>query len=174
MLLRAAEWQPPGTSALPFAFINNFSCFVPLVSAKGKEKRMEEKGMKKEIIVSEKLSRPLGIYSQAVKAEGNRLLFISGMTARDKDGNILGKGDIKVQTRQVLENIKAVLEKAGATFDQIVKVTVFITDMSRFKEIHEIRAQYFKKNYPASTMVQVSGLVSPDMLIEIEAIAVLD
>jgi 2-iminobutanoate/2-iminopropanoate deaminase len=138
------------------------------------QKGMEEKGMKKEIIVSEELSRPLGIYSQAVKAEGSRLLFISGMTARDKDGNIVGKGDMKAQTRQVLENIKAVLEKAGATFDQIIKVTVFITDMSRFKEIHEVRAQYFKKDYPASTMVQVSGLVSPDMLIEIEAIAVLD
>jgi len=130
--------------------------------------------MKKEIIVAEKLSRPLGIYSQAVKAEGNRLLFISGMTARDKGGNIVGKGDMKAQTRQVLENIKAVLEKAGASFDQIVKVTVFITDMSRFKEIHEIRAQYFKKDYPASSMVQVSGLVSPDMMIEIEAIALLD
>ena len=130
--------------------------------------------MKKEIIVAEKLSRPLGIYSQAVKAEGNRLLFISGMTARDKDGNIVGEGDLKVQTRQVLENIKAVLEKVGATFDQIVKVTVFVTDMSRFKEIHEIRAQYFKKDYPASSMVQVSRLVSPDMMIEIEAIAVLD
>ncbi len=130
--------------------------------------------MKKEIIVSDKLSKPLGIYSQAVKAEGNRLLFISGMTARDKDGNIVGKGDMRAQTRQVLENIKAVLEKAGATFDQIVKVTVYITDMSRFKEIHEVRAQYFKKDYPASTMVQVSGLVSPEMLIEIDAVAVLD
>jgi 2-iminobutanoate/2-iminopropanoate deaminase len=130
--------------------------------------------MKKEIITSEKLSKPLGIYSQAVKAEGKRLLFISGMTARDKEGNIVGKGDMRAQTRQVLENIKAVLDKAGATFDQIVKVTVFITDMSRFQEIHEVRAQYFKKDYPASTMVQVSGLVSPEMMIEIEAVAVLD
>ena len=130
--------------------------------------------MKKKIIVCEKLSKPLGIYSEAVMAEGQRMLFISGMTARDKDGNIVGKGDMKAQTRQVMENIKAILEKAGATFDQIVKVTVFITDMGRFKEIHEVRAQYFKKDYPASTMVQVSGLVSPELLIEIEAFAVLD
>ena len=129
--------------------------------------------MKKKIIAPEKLSKPLGIYSEAVIAEGKRLLFISGMTARDKDGNIVGKGDMKAQTRQALENIKAILETVGATFDQIVKVTVFITDMSRFKEIHEVRAQYFKKDYPASTMVQVSGLVSPELLIEIEAIAVL-
>ena len=124
--------------------------------------------MKKEIIVSEKLSKPLGIYSEAVMAEGQRMLFISGMTARDKEGNIVGKGDMKAQTRQVLENIKAILETVGATFDQIAKVTVFITDMSRFKEIHEVRAQYFKKDYPASTMVQVNGLVSPELLIEIE------
>jgi reactive intermediate/imine deaminase len=130
--------------------------------------------MKKKIIVSEKLSKPLGIYSEAVMAEGRRMLFISGMTARDKDGNIVGQGDMRAQTRQVLENIKAVLEKAGATFDQIVKVTVFITDMTKFREIHEVRAEYFKNDYPASTMVQVSGLVSPDMLIEIEAIALLD
>jgi 2-iminobutanoate/2-iminopropanoate deaminase len=147
---------------------------LPFLFCYGKEKSEEGKGMKKEIIVSEKLSKPLGIYSEAVKAEGGRMLFISGMTARDKDGNVVGKGDMKAQTRQVMENIKAVLEKAGATFDQIVKVTVFITDMSKFKEIHEVRAQYFKKDYPASTMVQVSGLVSPDLLIEIEAIAVLD
>jgi len=86
----------------------------------------------------------------------------------------VGKGDMKAQTCQVLENIKAILERAGANFDQIVKVTVYVTDMSRFKEIHEVRAQYFRKDYPASTLVQVSGLVSPEMLIEIEAVAVLD
>ncbi len=130
--------------------------------------------MKKEIVLSKKISKPLGIYSQAVKAEGNRLLFISGMTARDKEGKVVGKGDIKLQTRQVLENIKAVLEEAGATFDQIVKVTVYVTDMSHFTEIHQARAEYFKKDYPASTMVQVSGLVSEDLLIEIDAIAILD
>lgn len=130
--------------------------------------------MKKEIIVAEQMSQPRGIYSPAVKAEGNRFLFISGMTARDQGGNIVGKGDIKAQTRQVLENIKRVLDKAGATLDHVVKVTVYITDMSHFKEIHEVRAEYFKKDYPASTMIQVSGLVSKDLLIEIEAVAVLD
>ncbi len=129
--------------------------------------------MKKNIITAEGLSKPLGIYSQAVKAEGNRLLFISGTTARDKDGNIVGKGDMKAQTRQVLENMKKILNAAGATFDNIVKVTVFITDMRRFSEIHEVRAQYFKKDFPASTLVQVSALASPDLMIEIEAVAVL-
>jgi 2-iminobutanoate/2-iminopropanoate deaminase len=130
--------------------------------------------MRKEIVKAEGLCQPLGIYSHAVKARGNQLLFISGTTARDGEGNIVGRGDIKAQTRQILENMKKILEKAGATFDNIVKVTVFVTDMRHFKEIHEIRSQYFKKDFPASTLVQVSSLSSPELLIEIEAIAVLD
>jgi 2-iminobutanoate/2-iminopropanoate deaminase len=130
--------------------------------------------MKKEIIIPEGLSKPLGIYSEAVKVKGNNLLFISGITARDPQGAIVGKGDMKRQTEQVLENMKRILDSVGATFDHIVKVTVFVTDLSHFKEIHEVRAKYFKKDYPASTLVQVSRLVHEDMLIEIEAIAVLD
>ncbi len=130
--------------------------------------------MKKEIITPAGLAKSLGIYSHAVKAQGNQLLFISGTTARDKDGNIVGKGDIKAQTKQILENMKKVLDQVGATFDNIVKVTVFITDMGNFKEIHEVRAKYFKKDFPASTLVQVSSLYTPDILIEMEAIAVLD
>jgi 2-iminobutanoate/2-iminopropanoate deaminase len=130
--------------------------------------------MEKEIITSGDLSQPLGIYSHAVKVKGNQLLFISGMTARDKQGNLVGKGDMKRQTQQILENIKVILDHVGATFDNIVKVTIFITDMSHFKEIHEVRAKYFKKDFPASTLVQVSRLVDEDMLIEIEAFAVLN
>jgi 2-iminobutanoate/2-iminopropanoate deaminase len=130
--------------------------------------------MKKKILTSEKLSKPLGIYSHAVKVTRNCLLFISGMTSRDKDGNVVGKGDIKQQAQQILENMKFILEEAGATFDNIVKVTVFVTDMSRFNEIHEVRSRYFESDYPASTLVQVSRLVSEDHLIEMEAIAVLD
>ena len=130
--------------------------------------------MKKEIIIPEGLAQPLGIYSEAVKVKGNQLLFISGITARDQNGAIVGKGNMKRQTEQVLENMKRILDAAGATFDNIVKVTVFVTELSHFKEIHEVRAKYFKKDYPASTLVQVSRLVHEDMLIEIEAIAVLD
>ena len=129
--------------------------------------------MKRESILSAKLAKPMGIFSHAVKAEGNRLLFISGMTARDREGKVVGRGNMALQTRQVLENIKSVLEEVGATFDNIVKVTVYVTDMKDFREIHAVRAEYFRRDYPASTMVQVSGLVSPDLLIEIDAIAVL-
>ena len=130
--------------------------------------------MKKEIITSEKLRKPHGIYSHAVKVKANNLLFIKGTTARDRDGNIVGKGDIKAQTRQVFENMKIILETAGGTFDNIVKMTLFVTDINQFKEIHEVRAEYFMRDYPASTMVQVSRLASENLLIEIEAIAALD
>ncbi len=130
--------------------------------------------MKKEIIRSEKLRKPHGIYSHAVKVKADNLLFIKGTTARDKDGNIVGKGDIKAQTRQIFENMKIILETAGGTLDNIVKLTLFVTDINQFKEIHEVRAEYFIQDYPASTMVQVSRLASENLLIEIEAIAALD
>ena len=129
--------------------------------------------MKKQAIVSSKLSKPVGVFSHAVKAEGKEFLFISGLTARDINGNVVGKGDMKVQTKQILENMKIILEEAEASFDHIVKVTVYVTDLKYFKEIHEVRAQYFKKDFPASTLVQVSRLVNEDCMIEIDAVAVL-
>ena len=129
--------------------------------------------MKKQAIISSKLSKPVGVFSHAVKAEGKEFLFISGLTARDINGNIVGKGDMRVQTKQILENMKIILEEAEASFDHIVKVTVYVTDLNYFKEIHEVRAQYFKGDLPASTLVQVSRLVNEDCMIEIDAIAVL-
>lgn len=129
--------------------------------------------MKKQAIVSSKLSKPVGVFSHAVKAEGKEFLFISGLTARDINGNIVGKGDMRVQTKQILENMKIILEEAEASFDHIVKVTVYVTDLKYFKEIHEVRAQYFKGDLPASTLVQVCCLVNEDCMIEIDAIAVL-
>jgi 2-iminobutanoate/2-iminopropanoate deaminase len=129
--------------------------------------------MKKQAIVSSKLSTPVGVFSHAVKAEGKQFLFISGLTARDINGKVVGKGDMRAQTRQVLENMKIVLGEVQASFDQIVKVTVYVTDLKYFKEIHEVRAQYFNGDLPASTLVQVSRLVNEDCMIEIDAVAVL-
>ena len=114
--------------------------------------------MKKEIIVSQKLSKPLGIYSQAVKAEGSRLLFISGMTARDQDGNIVGKGDMRAQTRQVLENIKGVVEAAGMTLDNVLKATVYLHSMENFPKFNAVYGKYFDKVLPARETVEVSHL----------------
>ena len=126
--------------------------------------------MPKSTITSPRLAPSRGIFGHGTRA-GN-MVFVSGQVAFDSQQQIVGVGDIKAQTRQVLENIKAVLDEAGATFDDIVKVTVFITDMGHFPQIHEVRAQYFTGDFPASTMVEVRALAHPDLLIEMEAIAV--
>jgi reactive intermediate/imine deaminase len=113
-------------------------------------------------------------FSNAVRIEGGPLMFVSGQLAYNERRELVGKGDIRAQTRQVLENIKRALAAAGADFSHVVKVTVFIKDMSHFRDIHDVRLQYFKADaLPASTMVQVSGFVHPDALIEIEAVAAL-
>lgn len=128
--------------------------------------------MKINEIISPKLAKPIGIYSQATQVSGfGRLVFVSGFTSRDEKGNVYAPGDIKKQTERVLESIKAVLEQAGGSMDNIVKLTVYIRDMEQFKEIHEVRARYFKHPYPACAMLEVSRMVSPESLIEIEAVA---
>ena len=129
--------------------------------------------MEKIILRSPKISLSRGIMSHGVKVPAGNLVFVSGQVARNVHGELVGKGDIKAQTRQALENVKDVLEVAGATMDDVVKVTVFVTNVvEHYTQIHEARAEYWKTDYPASTMVEVRSLVSPDMLIEIEAIAV--
>lgn len=128
--------------------------------------------MPKQALHSDKVAAPFGVFSQGIEATGKRLLFISGMTAREPGGGVVGKGDIRQQTRQALENLRAVLEAGHASLDDVVKVTVFLTDMAHLMDVHAVRAEYFRPPYPASTLVQVASLVSPDMLIEIEAIAV--
>ena len=107
-----------------------------------------------------------------IEARG-RILFISGMTSRRPDGTIAGIGDVEAQTRQVCENIKAAIEAAGGTMDDICRVDVYCRNMEHF-EIHKVRREYFKSPPPASTMVEITKMTSPEYLIEINAIAVLD
>ncbi len=130
--------------------------------------------MPKQQIVSDKISRPSGHFSQAtvIEAKG-RIVFISGMTARRPDGTIAGIGDIEAQTRQVCENVKAAVEAAGGTMDDICRVDVYVRNMEHFDAIHKVRREYFKPPAPASTMVEVCKMTSPEYLIEINAIAVL-
>src|SRR5665213_622823 len=130
--------------------------------------------MPKQQIFSERISRPSGHFSQAtvIEAKG-RMVFISGMTSRRPDGSIAGIGDIEAQTRQVCENLKAAVETAGGTLDDICRVDVYVRNMEHFDAIHKVRREYFKPPAPASTMVEVSKMTSPDYLIEISAIAVL-
>ena len=92
------------------------------------------------------LCKPLGVYSHAIEViNPEKLIFVSGFTSRDQDGNVLGKGDIKVQTDAVLRSIQTILKEAGATMKDIVKMTIYIRDMNMFKEIHEVRARYFSQ-----------------------------
>ena len=114
-------------------------------------------------------------FSDGVKVSPGEMVFVTGQLAFDEERELVGKGDIRVQTRQVLENVKSVLGRAGATFQDIVRVTIFIKEMKQFREIHDVRLEFFSEdNLPASTMVEVNAFTHDDALIEIEAIAVID
>jgi enamine deaminase RidA (YjgF/YER057c/UK114 family) len=138
------------------------------------DERRRFNDMAKVQISSPKLRQPSGVFSHATAIEATgRFVFISGMTARRADGTIAGVGDIAEQTRQVCENVKAAVEAAGGSMDDICRVDVYVRNMEHFEAIHKVRAQYFKPPLPASTMVEVTKMTSPDYLIEISAIAVL-
>ncbi len=130
--------------------------------------------MPKQEVRSEELAEPNGHFAQAVVAEARgRMLFVSGMTARNNEGGITGLGDIKAQTRQVCENVQAAVEAAGGTLDDVVRVDVYVTDMRHFDAIHEVRREFFTGTPPASTMVEISKFSRPGYEIEMNAIAVL-
>ncbi|MEV6240770.1 RidA family protein [Lentzea sp. NPDC051838] len=124
-------------------------------------------------IRTDDLAVPLGHFSQATTATPGRLVFISGMTARNAEGGITGVGDITAQTHQVCQNLRTAVEAAGGKLDDIARVDVYVRDIDDFEAIHAVRRQYFTGVAPASTMVEVSGFVKPEYLIEINAIAVL-
>ena len=130
--------------------------------------------MSKTVITSDELAKPNGHFAQAtaIAAEG-RLVFVSGMTARNKEGGVTGVGDVTAQTHQVLQNIQGAMKAAGGTMDDIVRVDVYVRNMEDFAATHAVRTQYFTGTPPASTMVEVSKFVNKDYLIEISAIAVI-
>ena len=129
--------------------------------------------MAQKIIQPKDLSDPRPRYSQGILAEGGKLLFIAGQTASDKDGNIVGKGDIEAQTHQVFKNLSAVLKEAGGSLENLVMTTTYITDREYREGYNRVRMQYYKTNPPTSTLVIVKGLAHPDYLIEINGVAVL-
>lgn len=110
-------------------------------------------------------------FSPGVKV--GKLLFISGQISIDPDGNIVGRGDFAAQCKQVFENIKLVLDKAAASYSDIVKINTYLTDLREYPTFAQIRGQYFAGNYPASTVVGVTGLAFEGAMLEVEAIAVL-
>jgi enamine deaminase RidA (YjgF/YER057c/UK114 family) len=113
------------------------------------------------------------LYSHVVVVEGKRTIFISGQLARDRHGNAVGKGDMRAQLRQVGENLRAALEAAGATLDNLVKTTTYVTDIEAYFKHVDVRMEYFRA-LPTSTTVEVRRLAHPDFLVEVEAIAVVE
>ncbi len=121
----------------------------------------------KTIVATEKAPKAIGPYSQAVKANG--MVFVSGQIPLKADGS-MEVGDIVAQTKQVLENLKAVLEASGSSMEKVLKTTVFIKDMNEFPKVNEVYGKYFPSNPPARATVEVARLPK-DVRVEIEAVA---
>lgn len=110
------------------------------------------------------------LYSQATRV--GDLVFVSGQASVGPDGTVVGEGDFDAQAAQVFANLAAVLEAAGSSLSKVAKVTIYMTDVSHFPKILDLRAKYFSAPYPADTTVEVTALALPGLMLEIDAIAV--
>lgn len=117
------------------------------------------------------LHPPTG-YSHVVEVVARRTLYVSGQIALDAEGRLVGPDDLHAQTTQVFENLRTALAASEAGLRDVVKLTVFVTDMSRLAAFREARDRFFSAPLPACSLVEVSRLARPDLLIEIEAVAV--
>lgn len=115
------------------------------------------------------LSEPLSHYTDAVRC-GDQL-FVSGVAPLDQDGRLVGEGDPVAQARKVFENMAAILEAGGVSFADVAKVTVYLKDVSHRQAINPVRQEFFGDARPASTLIEVSDLAVPGMLVEVEAVA---
>lgn len=119
------------------------------------------------------LPKPTG-YSHIAEVSGGRTVYISGQVPLDASGNLIGPGDLRAQTTQVFNNLKHALEAVGADFPSVAKLGFYLLDISQVAIVREVRDQFLDpRNPPASTAVQVSGLVRKEFLVEIDAIAVI-
>jgi 2-iminobutanoate/2-iminopropanoate deaminase len=117
------------------------------------------------------MSEPVSHFTHVVRA--GRLVFVSGCVATDAQGQLVGGSDVVAQTRQVHDNLARCLAAAGASFADVCKVTVFLRNVNDREKVNTVRREYFGPHRPASTLVEISGLVRPEYLVEIEAIAAL-
>jgi enamine deaminase RidA (YjgF/YER057c/UK114 family) len=112
------------------------------------------------------------LYSHVVVAQGGRTVFVSGQLSRDAAGNIVGRGDMRAQVRQVSENVRAALAAAGAAPGDLVMTTTYVTDIEEFFKHVDVRTEMFGAEPPTSTTVEVRRLSHPDLMVEMSAIAV--
>lgn len=110
-------------------------------------------------------------YSRAMKID--KVIHVSGTTATDREGNLVGADDAQKQTTQTLLNIKQALESVGSSLEDVVRTRIYVTDISKWEEIGKIHGKFFKDIRPATSMIEVKQLVDPQMLVEIEAEAIL-
>ena len=113
-------------------------------------------------------------FSQGIVRDQGRMVFVAGQVALDPEGNVIGVGDPAAQTEATLDNLVTVLTEGGATLDDVVRLTVFLTDIAHLPAVQEVRARYFPNDPPVSSTIEISGLVNPDLVVEIDAIAVVD
>jgi 2-iminobutanoate/2-iminopropanoate deaminase len=129
--------------------------------------------MAKSTLNPDGLPVPRGSYSLVNIAEPGRMVFIAGQTATDAEGNVIGVGDARAQTRYILGKIRRAVEAAGGTMNDVVAMSVFTTDVRYHRDINETRREVLTANFPTSTMVQVVALARPELLLEINAIVVI-
>lgn len=116
----------------------------------------------------------LGAYSHGLKVDvgDSEMVFVTGQIAMDKNGNAVAPNDIAAQTEFIFKNIQTILKEGGASIDDVVKAVIYVTDMSKFKEISSIRNKYFTKAKPVSTLVEINRTVKDGCDVEIEVIAI--
>ncbi len=128
--------------------------------------------MSRQPVASPGAPKAIGPYSQAISVVASKLVFCSGQIPLDPaTGEMVGAGDVKAETHRVMQNLKAVLEAAGASLDAVVKTTIYLTDLQNFGHVNEVYGSYFKAAPPARATVQVAGLPKGAQ-VEIDAVAV--
>ena len=140
-------------------------------TSQGEERKMS-KQTNFQLLIPNTMPKSVG-YSQLALVTAGTVVFIAGQVALDKSGNVVGKDDFKAQIQQVFENLKAAVEAAGGSFNDVVKLNSYFLDLSHLSDFREVRDKYINvKNPPASTAIQVPRLFRPEFLIEVEAVAV--
>lgn len=130
--------------------------------------------MQKQKINSSQFAKRLGAYSHgySVIIGDSKLIFTTGQIALDKDGKVLYPESVSKQTEFIFENLEKILNEAGSSLDDVVKTTIFVTDINDFAEISKVRNKYFQNSEPVSTLVEVKKLVKDGCCVEIEVIAI--